>query len=71
MEKSASLETCGYHFFILITIYYSTWVHAGMSGLKLIITTLRNARNWVFLTVKMIAAVQGAAKAVLTVILCY
>lgn len=42
-----------------------------MPGLKLIITTLRNARNWVFLTVKMIAAVQGAAKAVLTVIFCY
>lgn len=42
-----------------------------MPGLKLIITTLRNARKWVFLTVKMIAAVQGAAKAALTVILCY
>lgn len=42
-----------------------------MPGLKLIITTLRNARNWVFLTVKMIAAVQGTAKAVLTVIFCY
>lgn len=31
-----------------------------MPGLKLIITMLRNVRNWGFLTVKMIVAAEGA-----------
>lgn len=53
------------HWKLMVAFFYTNndilqCVRLGMSRLKLIITMSRNARNWVFLTVKTVVKVQGS-----------